>query len=48
MPRRYIDYPDAFARWSMLAAFGRALFVSALLTLAGLTIRALLHRWRSK
>lgn len=48
MPRRYIDYPDAFARWQMLSTLGGSLAFAALVTLLSLSLRAWVHRRRSR
>ena len=48
IPRRYIDYPDTFSRLLMVSRGGTALSVSALTSLAGLSLRALLIRRRNK
>lgn len=47
-PQSYLDYADTFRRWQILSALGGTMALSALLTLAVLTIRALLIRRRAK
>ncbi|WP_341862336.1 cbb3-type cytochrome c oxidase subunit I [Gymnodinialimonas sp. 57CJ19] len=48
LPQRYIDYPDTFARWQLLATLGGSLGVAAYVTLFGLSLRAWLHRRRKR
>lgn len=47
-PQSYLDYADTFRRWQILSTLGSTMALSALLTLAVLTIRALLIRRRAK
>lgn len=44
MPRRYVDYPDAFEHWQSVSATGAALAVAALATMLILAGLAWLRR----
>ena len=46
MPRRYTDYPDAFALWSKIATFGGILLLLATARFVVATLLALLARYR--
>jgi cytochrome c oxidase subunit 1 len=41
MPRRYIDYPDAFAGWNQVASYGSYLSFAATLFFVGIVIYTL-------
>lgn len=47
-PRRYVDYPDAFATWHFVSTLGSALALFGAALLLGLLTAALVLRFRSR
>jgi cytochrome c oxidase subunit I len=47
MPRRYADYPDAFAGWNFVSSIGAYIFASGLLVFIGGIIYAFVRKQRA-
>ena len=47
MPRRYADYPDAFAGWNFVSSIGSYIFASGLVVFIGGVIYAFVHEQRA-
>ena len=47
MPRRYIDYPDAFAGWNYVASIGSYISAAATLVFLALIIEAFISKRRA-